>query len=193
MTTKTLNLLATSAAAALLVATSAGAQIFGDEIGTDYDYDTFNSGFGETGYYDALDADDDDLLSENEYATGLYSDYDRDDDVLISEEEFGLGTERYYGGAYDGGAFSDYDTDADGFLNQQEFGGFYGTEYGDSFTGYDADADGFLNSDEYSTGLYGMADRDQDQVVTIEEEGIFEGWFDGDDVEAEIEEVGDVL
>ena len=184
--------IAATAVAALLGATAAQAQIFGDEIGTDYDYDGFNRGFGESGYYDAIDTDDDELLSENEYATGLYADYDRDNDVLISEEEFDLGTERYRGGAYEGGAFSEYDADADGFLNQEEFGGFYETEERESYASYDADADGFLNADEYSTGLYGAADRDQDQVITVEEEGWFEGWFDGDDIEAEVQEVGEV-
>ena len=184
--------LAAASAAALLTAGAASAQLFGDEVGTDYDYNTFNAGFGESGYYDALDTDDDSLLSENEYSTGLYADYDRDNDVLISEEEFDLGTERYYGDGYGGGLFTDYDADADGFLNQEEFGGFYETEYRETYTGYDTDADGFLSSDEYSTGLYGAADRDQDQVLTVEEEGWFEGWFDGDDIDAEVMDVGEV-
>ena len=184
--------LALTAVAALLGTTAASAQMFGDTYGTDYDYDTFNTGFGESGYYDALDTDDDVLLSESEYTTGLYADYDRDNDVLISEEEFGLGTDRYYGGAYEGGLFSDYDADADGFLNQEEFGGFYETEYRQNYTGYDTDADGFLSQDEYSTGLYGSADMDQDEILTVEEEGWFEGWFDGDDIETEVMEVGEV-
>ena len=133
--TTTKHLAAAVSAAALLTAGAASAQMFGDTYGTDYDYDTFNTGFGESGYYDALDTDDDALLSEGEYTTGLYADYDRDNDVLISEEEFGLGTDRYYGGAYDGGLFTDYDADADGFLNQEEFGGFYETEYRQNYTG----------------------------------------------------------
>ena len=185
--------LAITATVALLGASAAQAQMFGDEIGTDYDYDTFNTGFGGTGYYDALDTDDDSLLSTNEYATGLYADYDRDNDRQINEEEFGLGTDRYFGDGYAGGAFADYDLDQSGYLDQSEFGGFYEADYGDTFTGLDTDQDTFLSSDEYSTGLYGAADRNQDQVITVDEEGFFEGWFDGDDVEAEIREVGDVL
>lgn len=192
MTMRTLNRLAATTALAALAATSAGAQLFGEAERMDYDAGMFNTGFGESGYYEALDSDDDDLLSENEYATGLYADYDRDDDVLISEEEFDLGADRYYGGMYEGAAFSDYDSDADGFLDQEEFGGFYETEYRDTYASYDMDTDGYLSADEYSTSVYGMADRDQDQVLTIEEEGFFEGWFDGDDIEAEIETVGEV-
>ena len=184
--------LAAASAAALLTAGAASAQLFGDEIGTDYDRDTFNTGFGESGYYDALDTDDDALLSENEYSTGLFADYDRDNDVRISEEEFGLGTDRYYGGGYGGGLFTDYDADADGFLNQEEFGGFYETEGREAYADLDADQDTFLDADEYSTGLYDAADRDQDEILTVEEEGFFEGWFDGDDVETEVMEVGEV-
>ena len=185
--------LATTAAVAILAATAAQAQLFGDEIGTDLDYDRFNTGFGESGYYDALDRDDDALLNEGEYATGLYADYDRDNDLQITEEEFGLGTNRYFGDAYEGGVFTDYDADQSGYLDQSEFGGFYQSDYRDTYTGLDADADGFLNADEYGTGLYGAADVNQDQVITIDEEGWFEGWFDGDDVEAEVEEVGDIM
>jgi hypothetical protein len=187
------NLTLTAAAAALMMSGAAQAQLFGDEMGTDLDYDRFNTGFAESGYYGGLDRDDDALLSENEFATGLYADYDRDNDLQITEEEYGLGTERYFGEGYTGGAFADYDADASGYLDQSEFGGFYGTDYEGYYTGLDTDADGFLSEDEYSTGLYSRADANQDQVITIEEEGWFEGWFDGDDVTAEVEEVGDIL
>lgn len=184
------KLLAAAASAALL-AGPASAQMFGDEIGTDYNYDTFNTGFGETGYYDALDTDDDTFLNESEYSTGLYADYDRDNDRLISEDEFGVGTGRYLGADYDSD-FATYDSDGDSFLNQQEFGEFYGTDYSDYYTDLDTDGDALLNEQEYSTGIYNSADLDRDQVITVEEEGWFEGWFDGDDIEAEIQEVGEV-
>ncbi len=184
--------LAATAVAALLGTTAASAQMFGDTYGTDYDYDTFNTGFGETGYYDALDTDDDALLSQNEYATGLFADYDRDNDLQITEDEFGLGTGRYFGDGYAGGAFTDYDLDSSGYLDQSEFGGFYDADYADTYTGLDTDQDTFLSADEYSTGLYGSADVNQDKVITIDEEGWFEGWFDGDDIEAEIQQVGEV-
>lgn len=190
---KTRNLFATAATAALLGATAASAQMLSDSIGTDYDYDTFNEGFASTGYYTGLDADGDSMLSENEFATGLYADFDTDNDVMISEEEFALGTERYYGAeGYMGGDFASYDANADGMLDQQEFGGFYGTEYTPLFAGQDMDQDGMLNADEFATGIYNTADLDQDQIITIEEEGFFEGWFDGDDISTEVREIGEV-
>ena len=177
----------------LVGASAAQAQLFGDEVGTDLDLDRFNTGFGESGYYDAIDTDDDALLSESEYATGLYADYDRDNDLQITEDEFGLGTGRYFGDGYAGGAFTDYDADQSGYLDQSEFGSFYGTDYEGYYTGLDTDQDTFLNQDEYSADLYGRADANQDQIITIDEEGWFEGWFDGNDVEAEVREVGEVF
>ena len=171
---------------------AANAQLFGDEYGTDLDTVRFNEGFGSTGYYDALDTDDDTFLNRSEYATGLYADYDRDNDLQITEDEFGLGTERYYGTGYTGGAFADYDRDASGYLDQSEFGEYYGTEYTGYYDDLDTDDDELLSAEEYGSGLYGAADANQDQVITIDEEGWFEGWFDGDDVEAEITEVGEV-
>ena len=183
----------TTAAAALIGASAASAQVFGDEIGTDYGYDGFERGFAETGYYDALDRDGDEMLSENEYATGLFTDYDRDADMMVSEDEFATGTQRYMGDAYDGGQFADYDANADGMVDRSEFRNFYGTEYTSMYTGADGDADGMLNRDEYGSSVYNTADADRDQVITIEEEGFFEGWFDGDDIEARVREVGDLM
>jgi hypothetical protein len=179
--------------AATLLATAATAQMFGPDYGSDLDYNRFNEGLTGTGYYEVIDINDDMLIDQSEYSRGLYRDYDRDRDLQITDEEFGMGYGRYFGeDMYDANTFTTYDMDQSGYLDQTEFGEFYGNEYGDYYAGLDADTDGFLNTDEYSTGLYNAADYDQNQVITIEEEGWFEGWFDGDDVEAEIESIGDV-
>ena len=177
------------ALSALLTAGAASAQMFGNYgYGSDLGYDDFRSGFGQSGYFGRLDRDRDTFLSEGEFATGLFADYDRDNDLQISEEEYGLGTNRYYGDAY-GGVFTDYDRDTSGFIDRTEFREFYDPEY---YARLDTDRDSLLSEDEYSTGLYGAADRDRNQVLTVEEEGFFEGWFDGDDIEVELEEVGEV-
>jgi hypothetical protein len=181
------------ASAATLIAGTASAQMFGGTYGTDLDYDRFNTGLSETGYYGALDRNDDMMLDRSEYATGLYADYDTDNDMMISNDEFEMGYGRYMGmDGYDSEMFGTYDANADGFLTQEEFGTYYGDNKIDYYDSMDADADGFLNEDEYSTGLYNAADLDQDQVLSIEEEGWFEGWFDGDDIEVEVESVGEV-
>jgi hypothetical protein len=182
---------------ATLLATSmalpAAAQMLGPDYGTDYDRDTFNTGFMETGYYDAIDTDDDELISTNEYSTGLYADYDMDGNSEISDTEFENATDRYMGaGAYDANTFGTYDADGSGYLDQQEFGSYYGDNMTQYYSGMDTDQSGYLDYNEYSTGLYDAADVNQDRVISIEEEGWFEGWFDGDDIEAEIETVGEV-
>lgn len=184
--------LAMTAAAALLGATAASAQMFGDEVGTDYDYDTFNAGMTETGYFDTLDRNADTMLDEPEYARSVYRDLDRNRDMQITEDEFTAGNERYFRDGYAGGAFTDYDVDASGYVDQTEFRNYYDSGYNDDFISLDGDGDGMLTGDEYNTGLYNRADMNQDKVLTIEEEGLFEGWFDGDDIEAEIETIGDV-
>ena len=183
---------AMTAAAALLAASGASAQMFGDTIGTDYDRTGFDSGFAETGLYDAFDRDDDTMLNESEYATSVYRDIDRNRDLQITEDEFTAGNERYFGGEYAGGAFTDYDVDASGYVDQSEFRNYYDSGYNDDFVSFDGDGDGMLTSEEYNTGLYGRADRDQNTMISIEEEGLFEGWFDGDDIEAEVETIGEV-
>lgn len=149
----------------------------------------FETGLAETGTFDAWDRDDDAGLSEGEFATGVFSSWDTDNDLQITEEEYAAGTERWYGADYDT-PFTDYDTDTSGFIDRTEFGEGWDSEY---YTQWDADGDSLLSEEEYTTGVFGSADLDDDQVITVEEEGWFEGWFDGDDVEAEIEEVGDVI
>lgn len=178
--------------AALIVAGSASAQMFGGTYGSDLDMDRFGEGFASTGYYGALDRNDDAMLDNREFSTGLYRTYDRDRDLQITPEEFETGYGRDLGEDYDASMFETYDADASGVLTQEEFGTFYGERYGDYYSSYDADADGMINEQEFGEGVYRSADRNQDMQITVEEEGFFEGWFDGDEIDAEIEQVGDV-
>jgi hypothetical protein len=178
-----------AAATAALLASPATAQMFGQEAGADLEYEQFQTGLGSSGYYDAWDANSDAGLSENEFGTGVYADWDTDNDRQISEEEFTAGTDRWFGNDFDA-AFNDWDSDGDGVINQQDFGQNWDSEY---YAQWDRNQDEVLDENEFSQGLYSTADLDQDQVITIEEEGWFEGWFDGDDIEAEIEDVGDVM
>ena len=183
---------ALTSTAAVLLAGTASAQMFGPTYGSDLDRGMFDEGFAQTGYYGALDRNDDTMLDQSEYARGLYADFDRDNDLQISEDEYTLGTQRYRGADYEMSPFADYDADQSGFLTQEEFGGLYDSGYNDDFVSFDGDGDGMLTSQEYSAGMYDRADLDRNQMISIEEEGFFEGWFDGDDIEAEIESVGDV-
>jgi len=176
----------TATAVAALLAVPASAQMW-DGYDRNTGYDGFNSGFNEMGYHDAWDRDADGMLNEREFSTGLYADWDTDNDVRITEVEYTRGAERWYGADYDGD-FDLLDEEGTGYLDQNEWGSNWNNEY---FTSWDGDNDGFLTADEYSTGVYNTADLDRDQYISIEEEGWFEGWFDGDDIEAEVREVGD--
>jgi hypothetical protein len=178
---------------AILLAGAAAAQMLGPDYGTDLDYNTFNEGFQTTGYYDAVDVNDDTYLDESEFSTGLYADYDMNNDLQITQDEFETGYTRYFGAdAYDSSMYGTYDADGSGYLDQSEFSSYYGDEYRDYYAEIDADDDNLLSQDEFTTGAYNAADLDRNAVISIEEEGWFEGWFDGDDIEAEVESVGPV-
>lgn len=172
---------AAATATALLMASGASAQMWADES-------AFRSGIGQAGIYDAWDRDGTEGLTDREFATGVFTDWDRDNDMMLTEDEFNIGSERWYGADYDG-VYADWDADADGLIDRGEFAANWGR---DTFDTWDVDADGLLTRDEWDSGVYGRADADQDMVITIEEEGWFEGWFDGDDIEAEIQSVGDL-
>jgi hypothetical protein len=178
-----------AAAAAALIAGPSGAQMFGQEAGADLEYEQFHTGLGSSGHYDAWDADSDAGLTEGEFGTGVYADWDRDNDLQITEDEFAQGSERWFGEDFDT-AFSDWDSDGDGVIDQQDFGANWDSDY---YARWDQNQDEVLDEKEFSQGLYSAADLDEDKVITIEEEGWFEGWFDGDDIEAEIRDVGDVM
>ncbi|TFL17065.1 hypothetical protein [Jannaschia formosa] len=185
--------LALTTSTALLLAGAATAQVFGPTYGTDLDRDTFGTGFQSTGYYNAVDINDDTYVDQNEFSTGLYSSYDMDNDLQITEDEFQTGYTNWWGtDGYDTTWYDTYDVDSSGYLDQSEFGQFYGDEYGDYYAELDVNDDDLLTEDEYTTGVYNAADLDRNAVISIEEEGWFEGWFDGDDIEAEIESVGPV-
>lgn len=148
-----------------------------------------SAGVSEAGTFDAWDRDEEAGLNEGEFATGMFSSWDTDNDLQITEEEYGTGSEGWFGADYST-PFTEYDADTSGYIDRNEFGSGWDNSY---YTQWDADSDSLLSEDEFSTGVYNTADLDENQVITVEEEGFFEGWFDGDDVEAEIQEVGDVL
>ncbi|MGR3494206.1 hypothetical protein [Citreimonas sp.] len=148
----------------------------------------FRTGFTTTGTFDAWDSDDQAGLSEGEFSTGVFADWDTDNDLQITEEEYTAGAERWYGADY-ATPYADYDTDGSGYIDRTEFGSAWDSDY---YTEWDSDGDSLISEDEYTTGLYDTVDLNDDTVITVEEEGWFEGWFDGDDLEAEIQEVGAV-
>ena len=62
----------------------------------------FGTGFGENEAFDSWDADGDGLLSEDEFNTGVFGSYDEDDSGAIEEPEFGdIGDDMGDGGFWD--------------------------------------------------------------------------------------------
>ena len=175
------KLFATATATALLLASGASAQMWADE-------NEFRTGIADSGVYDAWDRDDEVGLNRDEFGTGIFTDWDRDNDMMISDEEYTAGYGRWYGAEPTN--WNEWDVNADGMLDRNEFAD--GWDNDTLFSDWDADSDNLITDDEWGTGIYGAADANQDMVITIEEEGWFEGWFDGDDVEAEIQSVGDL-
>ena len=105
------------------LALSAGAALAQGSMMGEYDGDAdtmvtadeFNTGFGGSGTFMNMDADQSGSLSEEEMAadtsgTMMMGDYDMDASGDVSEDEFNQGT------------FSGYDTDQSGDLSEAEFG-----------------------------------------------------------------------
>lgn len=78
-------------ALSVLMAAPVNADMFSDwdtddEVGISEN--EFGEGFDTGGVYDTWDADNDDMLTEDEFETGLYDTYDVNDDDVLDEEEF---------------------------------------------------------------------------------------------------------
>jgi hypothetical protein len=178
--------LATTAVAALL-AGPAAAQMMDGDYATE---DQFITSYAETDHFEAWDQNDDMYLDHEEVATGLYTDWDADDDGQLTEAEFDQGVSDWFDG--DGvidDDFAEWDANDDGYIGEDEFA----TNWSDvEVTGWDNDGDGLYSEEEFGSTVYNTADVDGNYRIDIEEEGFFEGWFDGDNVEAEIERVGNL-
>jgi hypothetical protein len=176
----------TTTAIAALIAGSASAQMMEGDYATE---DQFLASYADTDHFEAWDQNDDMYLDHEEVATGLYTDWDADNDMQLSEAEFNEGVEDWFDG--DGvieTEFSDWDGDGDGYVGQDEFA--TGWSDVDVSGTWDDDGDGLYSEQEFGSTVYNAADLDGNYRIDIEEEGFFEGWFDGDNVEAEIEQVG---
>lgn len=133
--------LSTMAAASVALILGAGTA-FAQDAYADWDTDSNNginqtewdTGWGQNGVFDRFDADNDDVLSNDELNTGLagqstgatsagdasrldtrfgenaYTEWDADDDGNLTEDEF------------NNGVFAGYDKDGSGVIEEPEFG-----------------------------------------------------------------------
>ncbi len=86
----------TSLAATLVFAMSASVGLaqqsstfdqYGVNKGDDIDFETFQGGFDEYGLYDSWDADEDGMLTRDEFNRGVFDSYDADRDGMLNEDE----------------------------------------------------------------------------------------------------------
>lgn len=56
--------------------------------GDDLDYDTVGSAVDEWGVFDAWDADQDEMMTRDEFNRGLYSTYDLDNNQMLDPDEY---------------------------------------------------------------------------------------------------------
>lgn len=107
-----------------------------------------------------FDADASGDISEEEFTAGAFGAMDMDQDQALSEDEFNEGTNRWFG---EGDAdFAAFDADQSGDLTEDEFS----TGLGGSglFAEFDADGSGGLDEDEFGMetgiGASGAADAE---------------------------------
>jgi hypothetical protein len=137
------------------------------------------------------DADDDEILTENETIGGferLTVDWDNDGDAAISNVEMSEGL------------FEAWDTDEDGRLEVSEFEEGAELWFGDrwdyaGFTDWDGDGDGELTLEEYNRGfddlaVYDDLDENDDQQLTANEIAVsyYASWDTDGDGEVEVAE-----
>ncbi|SDY89488.1 PRC-barrel domain-containing protein [Citreimonas salinaria] len=107
------------------------------------------------------DADQDQIIGENEFYGGVYDAWDVNDDDILTEAEYSEGWGTWFGD-YDEVAYGDLDLDGDAELIEDEFHTGFG-----QVGVYDTWAtDGELGEDQFVTGLYDVYDADDDLVVT---------------------------
>ena len=139
-----------------------------------------------------IDADDDQLLTRDEYATALredrfFSEWDQNEDHHLSQSEFAAGifdtwdgnndgmvTTAQYAGAVDAwfedtqvGEFSSLDANGDGRLARAEF--VQKANLQPVLASLDSDSDGNLAQNEYGEGLFLMNDFNADGVIEQQE------------------------
>lgn len=127
------------------------------------------------GLYEDWDANDDDVLSAEEYEAGLYGTLAGEDGEL-NEEEFDEGFSRLFGENADQ-AFGDLDADGDGVVTEEEFTGAYEPTL---YSEWDADGSGDLTREEFERGWFRTVDADGDGTVTEDEYAPYAGWFGAD-------------
>jgi Ca2+-binding EF-hand superfamily protein len=135
------------------------------------DEEEFYSGITATGYHASIDLNSDGNVSDQEFVEGFYTAWDTDGDGVIDQAEWNNKLPEV-GGDSPLGGFRDYDADRDQALTYEEFRrNFSDTEF---FQEMDEDGDGSLDDEDLSSAMFFLWDHDGDGYVESAE---FEEWY----------------
>ena len=132
----------------------------------------FTQGVRDSGVFDDWDADGDEAIGYSELSSGLYAAWDADDDGELSVDEWDNVVDLWFGEFDVNLSVENWDPDDDGVISETEFAeALEGTDLLARFAGEDE----VLGEDEFASGLFDIADTDEDDRVVDEEDGFFAG------------------
>ena len=126
-----------------------------------WDNERFGESFASSGRFGGWDANDDNLLDENEFYGGYYDTWDVNDDNVLDEDEWNNASRDF---GMEGQNWADWDVNRDNRLDENEFR--TGAARGNYYNDWDRDGDRMLNEREYSDGIFGLWDNDRDNAIT---------------------------
>lgn len=162
------------AAAAVLAGATASAQEIGAwDTNSDglLDDVEFTEGFLGAGVFDGWDLDGDDLIGFNELSSGLYGLWDADEDGELAVAEWDDAVDLWFGEQTVNLAEEAWDEDDDGIISRAEFA--EGLQRTDLLARLDTvGGDSMLAEEEFASGLFGVADADEDDLLGEDEDGL---------------------
>ncbi|PRY10154.1 hypothetical protein CLV24_11571 [Pontibacter ummariensis] len=136
-----------------------------------------------TELYEGWDANDDNLLDENEYYGAFYDTWDINDDNMLDENEWNTALSDFGFDDNTAWGWSDWDTNNDNLIDENEFGTGLGTA--GLFSDWDMNDDNVLEEREYTEGIFGLwNDADDDGILDENEyNDLYVRYFDMDVVQ----------
>jgi len=138
------------------------------------DENEFNDAFLASDYVADWDLDADGVVTYGELYDLYYTIWDTDNDNVLTQEEWSEAVNTYFAD-YDYtvyGDFGDWDLNDDGVLTKNEY--MEGVLDTDLFETWDLDSDATITEEEFSRGMYQYWDTDGDGYVEVAE---YEKWY----------------
>ncbi|WP_375263650.1 hypothetical protein [Palleronia sp.] len=130
----------------------------------------FTQGVFDSGVFEEWDADDDEAIGYSELSSGLYSAWDADDDGELSVDEWDSAVDLWFGEFDVNLSVENWDADGNGVISEGEFA--EALEETDLLARL-GNEDEVLAEDELASGLFDIADTNDDETVAEEEDSFF--------------------